>query len=179
MKTNVTQNFGDPLKAREKKQSFWKKSFIYDLIILFILISLFSWIYIFNPKNVLQNLGLKPNPKILYSHIEFKENLEYLEKRNMAYVEYKSSDMLGINNTIKWYEFLAIEEKQKKEGWDGEIEVKIKNEGKSGLILVQAFYGEKKEKSLMLKRNEYATLHFIFAKTNNGGKYVVQIQSLE
>lgn len=152
-----------------------------------LLFALMSYLYIFNPNNLFENLGLRPNPKILYSHTNFTENLEQKQKGyqilneiNSDIAKQDNGNKQAIAFALSYDKRSNIEIDKQKNGWDCLVEVKVKNEGKTGLILIRVRYGENvKEESLIIKKNEYATLNFIFAKTHKDGKPSVEIKSLE
>jgi len=152
-----------------------------------LIFALMSFLYIFNPNKLLENMGLRPNPKILYSQTNFTENLEQNQKDdqilneiNLRNPKQDISNKGAIAFVRSYTERHNIEINKQKNGWDCLVEVKVKNEGKTGLILVRVRYGENiKEESLIIKKNEYATLNFTFTKTHKDGKPSVEIKSLE
>jgi len=167
-----------------------------------LLVALTSWLYIYNPKNLLGNMGFKPNPKILFSQTNFIENLEQTQKYEnlLNEIEARHTDVKlhhdksdvwtngssrvsadeAIKSLVISKERDLINKDRELDGWDCNIEVKVKNEGKTGLILVRGKYDESiKEESIIIKKDEYTTLNFIFAKTHKGGRPSVEIKSLE
>lgn len=189
-----------------KENSQFNKTTLYTAITLFSFIIFTSLIYVYNPKNILENIGLRTNPKILNTQVTITENPEMKEKYTLLVRDLESRKNIqfeadrkiflsrhakdDLNNPKNWMgydasfdlELMDLEEHHAKaiDGWDCEIKVDIKNEGKSGMILVRAEYWQDiKEESLILERNQYRTLYFHFRKTKKNGAHIVKIQSLE
>lgn len=163
----------------------FKTNITYIAAILLLFIISISFIYIYNPKNILENIGLKPNPVILHSQQHITENIEFKNKRKEEY-EKESDRLRKLYSDSKTRFYPAPTDPDmgyditKQLRWDCEIKVDVKNDGKSGMVLVRVRYGmNTKEESFILERNQYRTLIFQFNKTIKNEAYDVEIQSLE